>query len=1031
MVNLITTDSYFNLFNVLTDNLKDVNNINGKRNLIFCEEKISLLVERSICNKFNGSFNTDVYSFGNFLRVNLPLDKVLTVEGSNMVIRRILSKLTLSTFKKGTVGIEKSFYRLIGQFKSAKISTQDILVAKDSVEGVLKSKLDDIYNVYSEYEKYISENHYEDSASLLDKLPSVLENSDLIKNSNVYIVGFTNGFTAQIKNAVLSILRRSESVTAIFTKGDNTSGYLNESQKVFTDLCLENNIKFNDLFVKTKFCDEGQFIASNLFDPSKKITEKIKTDKIKVLRSSSVKDEVLKVAEDIKSKIYSKKCRYKDFCVTVSDLISYEDDIVWAFDLLEIPYFLDSKRKVYSNPLVSLINSYIDIFKTNYKRDHVISFICNPLVLENKEDAEKLSDYLIKYSINRQQIKEPFTLFDSSENLEYLNGLREQVCSLLDCFDVNGLLVKGNVKSKLEKLSDKLRENGYEELASINDHIFDAVTKILTDVGTLLYGVTVSYKDLKEIFNSGILALELSILPEYNDAVFIGDFKSSASALSKYSYCLGLDSSVPAVKEDISMLSDTDIALLENIKILVEPKIRIVNRRSKENVLMTLASFTDELNLSYSTSGIDGKKKERSEIFDFILNSFTTKRFSTYDGYLTIKQGFKSFAYDCGLLKDRSLLTFDNQSAYYNVAYSDKLNHLLDMANKKIVERVNNADNIYGKFTSPTTIESFYECPYKTFMDRGLALKEKDNGNFDVRLIGTFSHAVYSDYFANLNRVVDRESSDKLVEEILSEKLKKTENKRFYNDAKLVYTVEALKTECKNFCYRNFLLLKTSSFKPNKDLLEVKFGVKRDENDNVKFPPIPLLDGKINLVGTIDRVDTDGDYVRVIDYKTGGVSEGLSKLYNGTKLQLYLYSLPLKDKKIAGLYYVKVGDKFLDPSTKPSLVSGVTLDDMEVILRQDSKAENNESEFFSYNESGNKIAGVFDEETINGLIEYAKTMCENGAKNLTEGFIKPTPVSGTCEYCKYKSICGNEDSCRDTASKLTANQIVDTLKEEK
>ena len=148
-------------------------------------------------------------------------------------------------------------------------------------------------------------------------------------------------------------------------------------------------------------------------------------------------------------------------------------------------------------------------------------------------------------------------------------------------------------ESKLEQLSNKLRENGYEELASINEHIYESIVKILDDIKTLLFGVEVSYKDLKEVFNSGVLALELSILPEYNDAVFIGDFKSSASALSKYSYCLGLDSSIPTIKEDISMLSDTDIALLENIKILVEPKIRIVNRRSKENVLMTLRCDDD------------------------------------------------------------------------------------------------------------------------------------------------------------------------------------------------------------------------------------------------------------------------------------------------------------------------------------------------------------------------------------------------------------------------------------------------------
>ena len=74
MVNLITTDSYFNLFPVLIKQLSKSGQDIDKRKFVFCEEKISLMVERMICSELKGSFNTDVYSFGNFLRKKKPED---------------------------------------------------------------------------------------------------------------------------------------------------------------------------------------------------------------------------------------------------------------------------------------------------------------------------------------------------------------------------------------------------------------------------------------------------------------------------------------------------------------------------------------------------------------------------------------------------------------------------------------------------------------------------------------------------------------------------------------------------------------------------------------------------------------------------------------------------------------------------------------------------------------------------------------------------------------------------------------------
>ena len=79
---LIVTDAYFNIFSILTEKIK--NSVNGlkERNFIFCEEKLTLMTERRICDAFGGSFNTEVYSFGNFLRARKPMARPKTLPSS-------------------------------------------------------------------------------------------------------------------------------------------------------------------------------------------------------------------------------------------------------------------------------------------------------------------------------------------------------------------------------------------------------------------------------------------------------------------------------------------------------------------------------------------------------------------------------------------------------------------------------------------------------------------------------------------------------------------------------------------------------------------------------------------------------------------------------------------------------------------------------------------------------------------------------------------------------------------------------------
>ena len=52
------------------DKLKEIisdNELNGKNTVIFCEDRLTLAAERTVCNAVGGSFSVGVYTFARFL----------------------------------------------------------------------------------------------------------------------------------------------------------------------------------------------------------------------------------------------------------------------------------------------------------------------------------------------------------------------------------------------------------------------------------------------------------------------------------------------------------------------------------------------------------------------------------------------------------------------------------------------------------------------------------------------------------------------------------------------------------------------------------------------------------------------------------------------------------------------------------------------------------------------------------------------------------------------------------------------------
>ncbi|MBQ9103971.1 MAG: PD-(D/E)XK nuclease family protein [Clostridia bacterium] len=1020
---LILTDSYFSVFGILNNFLQGkTQGLTQNKNLVFCEEKISLMAERYILSVAKSTFNTDVYSFGNYLRKKKLFPKTLSKEGSAMALRKILSKISLNCFRGNKSGLAPELYELIIQLKSAKISPEEVKKSISGVQGVLKNKLTDVYEVYSAYEQFLTDGGFYDQSSLLNDLPEVIKNDSDIKNTDVYLLGYTS-LTSQAREGIKELLKCAKSVTAIFTSGKNEFAFVNETANSFIDICKDLNVELEKTFIPAEYNSESRVILDNIFSP-KLSAKKLDTKKVYLTAKKSATDEVYSVAETIKQAVILGKARYRDFTVSLSLVDDYKDEISRVFNELEIPYFLDERKTPVSHPLVRLILDYYEVFIRGFERESVLSFIKNPLVISDKVEGDTFKSYVVKYNINYDKFFKPFTIGEKEE-INVVEPKRQEIFSRLEKFNLTAFLSGLDIENKLKEFNEKLTA----EQRAVNEQIYEKISALLLEQYEILGDVELTYTELKNLFLSGVKAMELSILPQFNDAVFVGGYRETALAKAKYLFMLGLTSNVPLCKADVALLTDNDISRLSELKILVEPKIKIINARERESTAMAITAFDERVYISYPLSLVGGKSLSQSVIVDKINSLFNVKELTFSRKYLTKKQGLKNFAKSCENYILGDYEGFDMASAFY---YADTKNAkaLLDRNNTELKVRVTNgAKRLIKGETSPTTIESFYRCPYSAFCSKVLRLKEEDKGEVNPLNIGNIVHEIVEKfvndvYVEKTVSVKDKSSCDEYcvlcAETVINGK---QEYKFLLEDAETKASVDRVISEAKKYCYICFEQFSNSSFKPHKTEASIGKG---------GYPPLEFLGGKVKLVGKVDRIDKYNDYFRVVDYKTGTVDDSLKGLYSGQKLQLYLYSKAINEGDVAGVYYMDLADNYKGSGdkVKPIMV-GKTLAETEVVKAIDlTLTDGEKGEYFEvgFEKDGSVKNGVSKADLDNNL-EYAYQIAEKGIEYMTDGVMVASPIDGACKSCKYFALCDGEIRSRKIGT-VDASVIADAVKGE-
>ena len=93
----------------------------------------------------------------------------------------------------------------------------------------------------------------------------------------------------------------------------------------------------------------------------------------------NVYSECAYVGATIRHLVMTQGYQYKDFAIIARTLDAYRGVLDVALEQYEVPYFMDTARSIFAEPLMCLVLSALQIFKSSFSSDEMFAYlkICN------------------------------------------------------------------------------------------------------------------------------------------------------------------------------------------------------------------------------------------------------------------------------------------------------------------------------------------------------------------------------------------------------------------------------------------------------------------------------------------------------------------------------------------------------------------------------------------------------------------------------------------------------------------------------
>lgn len=1059
----------------------------------------------------HGIMNIDVLSFVRlayriFEETGGQALPVLDDEGKNLILRKIAGdyekdlKVLKGNMKK--LGYISEVKSVLSEFDQYDIGEEELRQMK-AVAGEnsrLYYKLQDLEVLYIGFKKYL-EDRFITKEELLDALCRVVKGSDILKESTIVLDGFT-GFTPVQNRLLGELLEVCREVIVTVTMDDRENPYVyKHPYQLFAlgkhtvtsliQIAAERKVSVEDplcLYERPlyRFCDNSamEFLERNIFRYSKECYKE-KQGAVRIHVARNPREEAMKAAGRVRNLVRTKGYRYRDIGVIVSNMEVYGDDLGQAFDLYEIPVFMDHKRSILLNSFVEYIRSLLNMVKDNFSYESVFRFLRTNLSGFTYGEVDELENYVIALGIRGYKkwqeswIRRPKYL--EEENLEILNHNRVRLVEKVDTLvyvlrqrsktvkDVTMALyefmVREELQLKLQRQSEAFQEAGELALAKEYSQVYRILIELFDKFVELLGDEKVTMDEYLKLLDAGLEEARVGVIPPGIDQVVVGDMQRTRLKDIKALIFVGAnDTFLPGALIRSGLLTERDRDKFATGKIHLSPGGKEKAYEQKFYLYMNLTKPSETLDIYYSKVSADGKSIRPSyliqemqrlfsglEIEDEEKQAFSAQEWTPKLGMQKVIRGFQ----------DGNAMDQEWQELYSWYKRQPQWQYRVEELMKSgfytrpadgLTKEV--AKQLYGEHfqDSITRIERFSACAFAHFLTYGLRLRERQTYEFQPLDLGNVCHSALEYYSRKLKEEhlswteIEEEKRQEYIDDSVEHAISDYGNSVLYSSARNEYMIERMKRLLTRTIWALTKQLEAGDFVPV--AYEMRF-----EN------------------GKIDRVDLCKDkdkvYVKVLDYKTGSKAFDVVALYHGLQLQLMVYMdaavkmtqkhYPDSEVIPAGVFYYRLNDPLVEKKVvgeeeeiwqkvlKELKVDGV-MNLKDETLEHLDHCQVGESAVIpvKYNKNGSlsKNSKVASEQEFEVMMRHALGKVFKVHQKILSGEVAAFPYrrkqESGCDYCAYRHICGFDQKIpgykyRDifemTQSEVIAAMEADAVKE--
>ena len=952
---------------------KKINNSPTNKLILLVPEQFTFQTENKVLSAIGERYvlNAEVLSFKRlahnvFNECGGATRTIMGDAGKSMLIFKVLEDLgdNMTVFKnasrqKGFIDIAS---KTITEFKKYNVNNEVLDLTINEIEDEnLKMKMEELKDVFNEFNSRLHEGYVDEEDQLL-LLNEKLDGCSLYDGAEIWIDEFSS-FTPNQLSVIGKLLKRAKSVNITLSidevnspKGESDLFVATKNtEKRLMNLIQEEGVAFNgyinlneDIPYRFKENKELSHIERQLYAyPFKQYRGK--NNSLRLYRANNNYDEIEFVAKDILRLVREKQYRFKDISVICRDVDNYEKVVSAIFAEYEIPYYIDKKIDIASNPLIVFINSAVDIISKNWTYESMFKYLKTGLIkefrgVEGAELIDELENYVLAYGIKGKKWMEEWVNYSSSilkeeeiseenkQRLERLNDIRETIVTPLDEFNkeckgkktlkefatilYEFLDSKLDVMDTIDKYVDYFKENDMAIEAKEYSEVRDIFIDVLEQAVDVLGNEVMDLNEFMKVLNIGLSQYEMGLIPVALDQVNIGDITRIKSRGTKALYIIGVNDGVlPSASKEEGILSDNDreILLEKGISLASDTRTKIFEEQFLVYTAFTIAE--EYLVVTYPLADFEGKSqrpsiivhrlkkilpnvKEESEGFKLVndkydkisakiptLNELMIAIRKNYDG-AEIEDYWK-YVYDWYLREPK----WKERIEYVRkgLEYTNLENNISKEKAKKLYE-----DNKNKISLSVSRLERYAQCPFAYYIQYGLKAKDRKIYEFTAPDLGSFMHEIL-DEFTNEIKEKDLKWSDlskencrNIINSLVDNQVKNNKSSILNSSKRYSYFTDRFKRILTKSVMVISEQMKRSDFEIYKN--ELAFGFSKDVN-SIK---LDLPSGEsFYLNGRIDRVDKlnlDGEtYLRIIDYKTGSKKFDLNKFYNGLQMQLLVY----------------------------------------------------------------------------------------------------------------------------------------------